>query len=75
MIFEDLMMLLLDFLVVIGVFKIPKLTQKNFSESTLFIQIGSTSLCIYTALVDLFFQSDALGENRLEYLLVCLKAK
>ena len=50
MIFEDLMMLLLDVLVVSGVFSVPKVTQTTFTESALFMQLGSTSMSIYLAL-------------------------
>ena len=75
MIFEDLMMILLDFLVVVGVFSVPKLTEEFFTGGTLLMQMGSTAMSIYMTLSDLFFMSDALGEYRLEYLLICLKAK
>jgi hypothetical protein len=75
LIFEDLLMIVLDAFVILGVFSVPLMTSGNFSGGILLMQIGSTSLSIYTALNDLFFWSDALGEDRLEYLLFCLKAK
>lgn len=50
MIFEDLMMILLDFLVVVGVFSVPKLTEEFFTGGTLLMQMGSTAMSIYMTL-------------------------
>lgn len=75
MIFEDLPMLVLDALVVVGILKVPKVKQGAFTSQALAMQLGSTCISIYTALKELFKHSDALGEDRMEYLLVCLKAK
>ena len=75
MIFEDLVMILLDVLVVTGVFNLPGVKDINKDANILLLQIGTTSLSLFTVLSQLFFQSKALRENELEYLLVCLKAK
>jgi hypothetical protein len=69
-------MILLDAFVVFGVFSVPKLMHgKTFKSSTLMIQIGTTCLSLYLTLKELSFESEALKEDRLEYMLVCLKAK
>ena len=75
MIFEDLLMVLLDALVVFGVFKVPLLMDQFSSEYSLWIQILSTLVSLYFAVSGLFSESEALNEDRIEYLLTCLKAK
>lgn len=75
MIFEDLPMLLLDALVVFGILQVPKVKRGAFTSRALLMQLGSTCLSIYRTLKDLFSESEALGEDKLEYLLICLKAK
>lgn len=74
-VFEDFPMLVLDFFIVTGVLTVPKIFNAAFTNSGFAQQLVLTSYSTYTALSELFFQSDALGESRLEYLLTCLKAR
>lgn len=57
MIFEDTVMILMDALVLMGVFVVPKVTDKNFKQSTLFLQIGTTFFSLYNNLKILSFES------------------
>ena len=68
-------MLVLDALVLTGIFSVPKITGKTFKASTLFMQLATTCLSLYLTLKELTSESEALMENKLEYMLVCLKAK
>ena len=65
MIFEDSMMVVLDALVILGVFKVPKVTAKNFTSSTFYMQLGTTCSSLYLTLSSLNFESEALYEDKL----------
>lgn len=75
MIFEDFIMLLLQAIVVLHVFSVPEVSSKFFADGTFLKSMATTLLSVYRTLSSLFSDSNALQENRFEYLLTCLKAK
>ena len=75
MIFEDYLMLVLDVLVVARVFSVPKVTDGRFKLSSLILQIVTTCFSLYSNLSTLKFESESLDEGKMEYMLICLKAK
>ena len=75
MIFEDWVMLLLNIFLVFGVFTVPKVSDLIFEDTKLLQSVATTFLSVYTTLSGLFYQSGELREDKLEYLMTCLKAK
>jgi hypothetical protein len=57
MIFEDMLMIVLDALILVGYFSVPKITHTGLKASTLYMQLGSTFMSIYLAITTLSYQS------------------
>ena len=55
MIFEDIPMLLLDGLMVAGVFQVPKILEGGISGSSLFTQLGTSFLSVSLTYMGLKF--------------------
>lgn len=75
MIFEDVLMLVLDALIIFGFFNVPKITHRGLNGKTLLTQLGSSCVSIFTAYSTLAYQSKTLHEDKFEYILVCMKAR
>ena len=65
-------MLLLSLLIISGFFNLPAI---SITESTFQMSLGSTCVSIYLTLSKLKTLSQALEEDLLEYMLICLKSK
>ena len=75
LIFEDTIMLTLNFLIFMQILDVPIITEENLDKKPFYLQLASTILSIITTCVSLKIESKGLDEPFLEFIMTSVKAK
>lgn len=75
LLFEDLLMLVLNFFIFAEILVVPILSEKTIDKKPFYLQVASTCMSILTTSLSLLIESHGLDEPFLEFIMTSVKAK